>query len=199
MVRHNNMIPNGHFHKKWQLHVKTWFNQPMKKLRRRATRAKKLIRATPKPIQPLRPTVYCVSVRYNTKLRRGRGFTLQELKQAGINKKFARTIGIAVDFRRRNRVASIVRNVQRLKDYRSKLILCPSKMKEAIATDSGTTLNMVKQTQIRVTANVVSEEEKKFEAYVTLRRATCDAKYSRVRVKRKLSKMDTLEGVKVPS
>lgn len=45
---------------------------------------------------------------------------------AGINKGFARTIGIAVDHRRRNKsVESLQANVQRLKEYRSKLILFP--------------------------------------------------------------------------
>jgi hypothetical protein len=27
MVRHNNVIPNQHFHKDWQTRVKTWFDQ----------------------------------------------------------------------------------------------------------------------------------------------------------------------------
>jgi large subunit ribosomal protein L13e len=35
MVKHNNVIPNQHFKKKWQFRVKTWFNQPARKLRRR--------------------------------------------------------------------------------------------------------------------------------------------------------------------
>lgn len=35
MPRHNNVVPNGHFKKKWQKMVKTWFNQPGRKLRRR--------------------------------------------------------------------------------------------------------------------------------------------------------------------
>jgi large subunit ribosomal protein L13e len=35
MVKHNNVIPNGHFKKKWQFRVRTWFNQPARKLRRR--------------------------------------------------------------------------------------------------------------------------------------------------------------------
>ena len=36
MVRHNNVVPNGHFRKSsWQTRVKTWFNQPARKLRRR--------------------------------------------------------------------------------------------------------------------------------------------------------------------
>lgn len=35
MVKHNNVIPNGHFKKKWQFRVRTWFNQPARKVRRR--------------------------------------------------------------------------------------------------------------------------------------------------------------------
>ena len=27
MVKHNNVVPNGHFHKDWENRVKTWFNQ----------------------------------------------------------------------------------------------------------------------------------------------------------------------------
>ena len=34
MVKHNNVIPNQHFKKKWQFYVKTWFNQPARKKRR---------------------------------------------------------------------------------------------------------------------------------------------------------------------
>lgn len=35
MVRHNNVVPNNHFKKKWQFYVKTWFNQAARKVRRR--------------------------------------------------------------------------------------------------------------------------------------------------------------------
>lgn len=35
MVRHNNVVPNQHFKKKWQFNVRTWFNQPARKLRRK--------------------------------------------------------------------------------------------------------------------------------------------------------------------
>lgn len=35
MVKHNNVIPNGHFKKHWQNYVRTWFNQPARKTRRR--------------------------------------------------------------------------------------------------------------------------------------------------------------------
>jgi hypothetical protein len=34
-MKHNNVIPNGHFKKGWQNYVKTWFNQPARKQRRR--------------------------------------------------------------------------------------------------------------------------------------------------------------------
>lgn len=35
MVKHNNQIPNQHYKKKWQIKVRTWFNQPARKVRRR--------------------------------------------------------------------------------------------------------------------------------------------------------------------
>ena len=60
---------------------------------------------------------------------------------AGLNAGFARSIGIAVDHRRRNKsVESLQQNVQRLKEYRSKLILFPihpnRKLKKGEATVS---------------------------------------------------------------
>ena len=74
----------------------------------------------------LRPVVHCPTVRYHTKIRPGKGFTLAELKASGINRRLATTIGIAVDARRRNKsVESLQTNAQRLKEYKSKLILFP--------------------------------------------------------------------------
>ena len=35
MVKHNNVISSGNVKKDWQRHVKTWFNQPARKQRRR--------------------------------------------------------------------------------------------------------------------------------------------------------------------
>lgn len=35
MVKHNNVLPNAHFKKKWGKFVRTWFNQPARKIRRR--------------------------------------------------------------------------------------------------------------------------------------------------------------------
>lgn len=79
--KRNNMIPNGHFHKDWQRYVKTWFNQPARKFRRKQNRIKKAKAVAPRPAKgPLRPIVRCPTIKYHTKVRAGRGFTLDELK-----------------------------------------------------------------------------------------------------------------------
>ncbi|KAG5878892.1 hypothetical protein JTB14_031550 [Gonioctena quinquepunctata] len=195
----NNMIPNGHFHKDWQRFVKTWFNQPARKHRRRQNRIKKARAIAPRPAAgPLRPVVRCPSVRYHTKVRAGRGFTLQELKAAGLNPRFARTIGVAVDARRRNKsVESVQLNAQRLKEYKSKLILFPihekKKLRAGEATEEErkvatqlTTAEVlpIRQPSIRTKARVPTEEEKKFNAYVALRKARADERLVGIRAKR---------------
>ncbi|KAG0457602.1 hypothetical protein HPP92_022759 [Vanilla planifolia] len=96
MVKHNNVVPNGHFKKHWQNYVRTWFNQPARKTRRRIARQKKAVKIFPRPTSgPLRPVVQCPTRKYNMKSRAGKGFTLEELKAAGIPRKLAPTIGIA--------------------------------------------------------------------------------------------------------
>ena len=119
-------------------YVKTWFNQPARKERRRAARIDKAARLAPRPASgPIRPIVHCTTRRYNTKLRAGRGFSHDELKSAGIYKKQAKTIGIAVDHRRRNKsVESLQVNAQRLKLYKSKLIVFPRKASKPKKGDS---------------------------------------------------------------
>ena len=86
-AKRNQMVPNAHFHKDWDRYVKTWFNQPARKDRRRKTRAKKAAAIAPRPLKALRPVVRCPTFRYNVKQRGGRGFSLEELKTAGITKK----------------------------------------------------------------------------------------------------------------
>lgn len=83
MVKHNNQVPNQHFHKDWQSFVRTWFNQPAKKVARRAARLAKAKAAAPRPIGQLRPIVRGQTNKYNGKVRAGRGFTLQELRVSG--------------------------------------------------------------------------------------------------------------------
>lgn len=81
MPKHNNAIPDNHFRKDWQTRVKTWFDQPGRKKRRRIARVKKAAAIFPRPVQgPLRPVVHPQSSRYNLKVRLGKGFTLEELK-----------------------------------------------------------------------------------------------------------------------
>ena len=63
---------------------------------------------------------------------------------AGIYKKQALTIGIAVDHRRRNRsMESLQQNVQRLKEYKSKLILFPKKQSKPAKGDATVSHNSV--------------------------------------------------------
>ncbi|XP_010550553.1 PREDICTED: 60S ribosomal protein L13-1-like [Tarenaya hassleriana] len=137
-MKHNNVIPNGHFKKHWQNYVKTWFNQPARKTRRRIARQEKAVKIFPRPTAgPLRPVVRGQTLKYNMKVRAGRGFTLEELKAAGIPKKLAPTIGIAVDHRRKNRsLEGLQTNIQRLKTYKAKLVIFPRRARKFKAGDS---------------------------------------------------------------
>uniref|UniRef100_A0A3P9A441 60S ribosomal protein L13 n=1 Tax=Esox lucius TaxID=8010 RepID=A0A3P9A441_ESOLU len=190
----NGMLLNPHFHKDWQKRVRTWFNQPARKTRRRKARQIKARRIAPRPVAgPLRPQVRCPTIRYHTKVRAGRGFTLEELKAAGIHKKTARTIGISVDPRRRNRSSeSLHANVQRLKEYRSKLIIFPRKASVPKKGDSTVNLSMnyvfsllpLLQVHKKEKARVISEDEKNFKAFASLRMARANARLFGIRAKR---------------
>ena len=113
-MKHNNVIPSGHFRKHWQNYVRTWFNQPARKTRRRngkrcfcfvlqlvfcssvqlryvtltiammvlqLARQEKAVKNFPRPTAgPLRPVVHGQTLKYNMKVRAGRGFSLEELK-----------------------------------------------------------------------------------------------------------------------
>ncbi|PNH05825.1 60S ribosomal protein L13 [Tetrabaena socialis] len=138
MVRHNNVVPNNHFKKKWQFYVKTWFNQPARKLRRRTARAEKAKSVFPRPTAGLlRPVVRGQTLKYNSKQRLGKGFTLDELKDAGIPVRMAASLGISVDHRRRNKsLESLQENVSRLKSYRSNLVVFPRNVKKPKAFET---------------------------------------------------------------
>merc|ERR1712078_568798 len=107
--------------------MRTWLNQAGRKQSRQLARRAKAERTAPRPVAGLlRPVVHPPTQRYNMKLRLGRGFTLAELREAKIAPKLARTIGISVDHRRRNRCTeSLQENVNRLKLYKSKLMIFP--------------------------------------------------------------------------
>jgi len=96
----------------------------MRKKRRATNRKEKAAKLAPRPLQKLRPSVRCPTVKYNTKVRLGRGFTALELKEAGIKIRYAPTIGIAFDKRRRSHSLTTHRNnVARLIEYQKRLLI----------------------------------------------------------------------------
>ena len=97
-AKRNQMIPNAHFHKDWQTYVKCWFNQPARKERRRKARAVKAAKVAPRPVKTLRPVVRCPTYKYNIKDRAGRGFTLEELKAAGVSKNMVGIFSLETHF-----------------------------------------------------------------------------------------------------
>lgn len=143
----------------------------------------------------LRPTVRAPTVKYNRKVRAGRGFTREELKAAGIVYAQALTIGIAVDPRRQNKsVEAFELNVNKLKEYKSKLILLPrnaAKPKAGEATPeefaaakqvaSSNAVFPVVQATPESAPRAVSGTE---EAFLTLRKARSDAKFAGIRAKK---------------
>lgn len=120
-------LRKSHLNKDWQENVKTFFDQPGKKLRRRKIRAANAKRIGPNPTHKLRSVVRGQTRRYNNKLRIGRGFTLAELKLGGIKgAQYAKSIGITIDNRRKDTCSETQKlNADRIKEYVSKLILFP--------------------------------------------------------------------------
>merc|ERR1712222_216522 len=187
-AKRNNIVPNQHFHKDWQNYVKTWFNQPARKIRRRQDRVAKAAKVAPRPIGKLRPVVSCPTYKYNIKQRAGRGFTLEEIKAAGLSKKFARTIGIAVDHRRRNKsVESLQLNTQRLKEFKSKMILFPINAKKPRKGDA-TAEELSKAVQLAVTkrprAMAITADMQAFKAFQTIRQARAFKRLHGIRAKK---------------
>ncbi|EFA86474.1 S60 ribosomal protein L13 [Heterostelium album PN500] len=193
MPIHNKVLSNTHLRKHWQMRVRTWFNQAGRKERRRNTRAEKAAAIFPRPLRSLKPIVRPPTQKYNIKTREGRGFTLEELKAAKLSVRYARSIGIAVDPRRTNiSQQSLSLNAQRLKEYQSKLVLFPRKAtapKKGDATkaeidNAVQNLNVLPFASSKVsvfTPRKVTEDEKKFQAYTTLRAASAKVKNSGLR------------------
>lgn len=199
-IRGNNIVPNNHFRKYWQKYVRTWLNQAGRAKSRRVLRQKKQAKVAPRPLGLLRPAVHPPTVRYNFKLRLGRGFTLQELKKAGVSRHEAKNIGIAVDHRRVNKCEeSLAENVARLQEYQKKLMVLPknskakkgdtakSALKDAVLTTSKVVMPL-KKASLRVKARAITAEDKKASAYRSLRKARTDKKMYGKRLKRAAAK-----------
>jgi large subunit ribosomal protein L13e len=211
MTKHNNVIPNAHFHKDWQRKVRTWFDQPAKKIQRRGARVAKAKRITPRPLDLLRPMVRGQTNKYNARIRAGRGFTLEELKAAGVRRKEALGVGIPVDHRRKNRSEEAFQsNVARLKLYKSKLIVFPrnptsKRAKKGDATKEETKkanqVSITKEFPVmlalpRIKARKITKDELAFEAVKTLHKQRMDAKLWGAREKRAKDKASGKTGKK---
>jgi large subunit ribosomal protein L13e len=198
-IKHNQKLINNHFRKDWQNRVRTHFDQPGKKIRRRTARQAKAAAVAPRPVDKLRPVVRCPTIRYNRRVRAGRGFTLAELKEAGIPKAFARTIGISVDPRRQNiSEESLAENVKRLKAYQERLILLPRRSNAPKKGDTKTDISSIDKVSSISSAlpiaatDLAVKEIKKSEmpapieagAYRTLRVARSNARFQGAREKR---------------
>mmetsp|Transcript_99867 Transcript_99867/g.278091 ORF Transcript_99867/g.278091 Transcript_99867/m.278091 type:complete len:218 (-) Transcript_99867:99-752(-) len=210
----NNVIPNVHFRKvNGMMHgrhnrvmMRTWLDQAGRKKRRLLNRRRKAAKIAPRPAAGLlRPVVHPPTQRYNMKLRLGKGFTLQELKEAKIPKKLAYTIGIAVDHRRKNRsVEGLQMNVERLKLYKSKLLIFPrgsgKKGVKAGDTPRSELQNVAQNTlkeiipipkpQLGVEARAITDAEKEKSAYKTMKKARTDKKYDGVKRKKAAAKSE---------
>ena len=210
MVKHNNIIPNQHFRKWWERHVVTWFDQPAKKQARRNQRIAKSAKIAPRPLDLLRPAVRCPTVKYNSRERLGRGFSLAELKAAGVNKREALNIGIAVDHRRRNRSEeSFQANVERLKLYKSKLVIFPrnptskrakqgdatAEERKAVSQISVKKVFSIAKPAKEVELRAITKEEKERYANRIIRKARSDANLWGAREKRAKDKAE-LEAAK---
>lgn len=202
MVKHNNSIPNVHLRKHWQNRIRLHFDQPAKKQARHQRRAAKAARLFPRPTEKLRPVVSSCTRKYAGKVRYGRGFTLDEIKAAGLNAAFARTVGIAVDHRRTNTSESQLQaNVERLNTYKSKLILFPrreNKPKKGLINDATAEQLKSAAAQNQVTGHIlpiskptladefapITEEDKKRNVYRTTRTLRTNKRYLGRREKR---------------
>ncbi|KAI0321725.1 ribosomal protein L13e [Amylostereum chailletii] len=195
---HNNVLHDNHFRKDWQRRVKTWFDQPGRKLRRRTARKEKAAKLGVRPLSLLRPAVHGQTVRYNSKIREGRGFTLSELKEAGIGRKEARGVGIVVDHRRRNlSVEGKNLNVERLKAYKARLVVFPRKAGKPKKGDSSAEDLQAATTRQSIplpaaftpeAPRKITAEEREFEAYKALRNGRAQQRHEGARKARAAKK-----------
>ena len=193
----------NHFRKDWQSRIKTWFDQPGKKHSRRVARSKKAAALGVRPLENLRPAVRCPTVRYNRKLRAGKGFSLAELKQAGIRRKEALSIGIPVDHRRRNLSEEGLKlNVDRLQAYKARLIVFPRNAKKPAKTDSkdlNASITRDVQSALPIPGVVpegprkITQEEREGNAYHKIRVERADARHAGARKARAAKKAEEEE------
>lgn len=119
---------------------------------------------------------------------------------------FARTVGIAVDRRRRNKsIEQRQINIQRLKEYRNKLILFPAHEKRKLRKGEASEEERKVATQLRgevmpitnakpvVSVRAITAAEKKFGAFLTTKKARSDARLVGIRAKKAKEATDNPE------
>lgn len=192
-ISKNLPLLKNHFRKHWQERVKVHFDQAGKKASRRQARLSKAAKVAPKPIDSLRPVVRAPTIKYNRKVRAGRGFTLAEIKAVGLTAKYARTIGISVDHRRQNKSQETFdANVARLQEYKSKLVIFDKKTKaaEAAAYEQVSTSATFPVVQPEIESAPRAVEQPEQTAFRTLRLARSDKKFKGIREKRTREKAE---------
>ncbi len=140
--------------------------------------------------------VHGQTVKYQSKRRTGRGFTLEELKEAGIPAKLAPTIGIAVDHRRKNRsLEGLQENVNRLKAFKANLVVFPRRANKPKAGDASAeelktaaqlkgTLMPITKAAVAVEKVAITEAMRAEKAYATLRLERMNKRMVGIRAKR---------------
>ena len=138
--------------------------------------------------------------RYSSKVRYGKGFSLQELSKAKISPAFARSVGIAVDQRRHDpNEETLQLNVQRLESYKTKLILFPRKENKIRQGDIPDTAQIAKSTvaqdtskhiiekaarKVRQTSKKITKDITEVKVFRKLRQLRINEKYHGKRVKK---------------
>merc|ERR1711998_81680 len=194
---------SSHLRKHWITHkVKCFFNVNGHKTRRSQRRQERAAARSPAPLDLLRPTVKACTRRYASKVRFGRGFSLAEIRAAGLTPAFARTVGIAVDHRRHGSNQLEEANIQRLSTYKANLVLFPrvegkpKKGGKGEIADSTTRLDTpqlhetnvlpLPKKKVRVGIAALTKDLKQTKVYRSIREARVNRKYHGIREKRAL-------------
>jgi large subunit ribosomal protein L13e len=139
--------------------------------------------------------------RYSSKVRYGKGFSLQELAKAKISPAFARSVGISVDQRRHDpNEETLQLNVQRLESYKSKLILFPrradkpkkgdiadstaDKLKAAVSQNTTKHVFAKPARKVRQTPKKITKEITEVKVFRKLRQLRINEKYHGKRLKK---------------
>lgn len=131
------------------------------------------------------------------------GFTLAEIKAVGLGVRFARSIGIAVDHRRKNRnQESLELNKARLQNYINKLVLYPrndkkpvTKAKKGILNDTPKENQIVDNSakvnvlpplvkRVKAVSQIQLDQMRKVGAYRTLRQEWANQRNEGKRLKK---------------